>query len=175
VLSHIPPLREGKPAAGLRRFLDPLMDMLERYPNQPQILSVDSESGDSYRIPAVAVLNANDGCNEEQVEVELKDEFFKAKIGSRQAFEEYKADAIHRGNHSMTQRLPVWQMSLAVKKLNLFSSRHPILSMSKLIWRWILTMQLAALCATKCIATANWKRSQKQTGESYRYQRARIF
>jgi len=97
VLAHIRPVREGKPAAGLRRFLDPLMDMLERYPNQPQILSVDSESGDSYRIPAVAVLNANDGCNEEQVEVELKDGFFKAKIGSRQAFEEYKADAIHRG------------------------------------------------------------------------------
>jgi hypothetical protein len=68
-------LREGKPAAGLRRFLDPLMDMLERYPNQPQILSVESESGDSYRIPVVAVLNANDGCNEEQIEVELKMSF----------------------------------------------------------------------------------------------------
>jgi hypothetical protein len=79
VLAHIRPVREGKPAAGLRRFLDPLMDMLERYPNQPQILSVDSESGDSYRIPAVAVLNANDGCNEEQVEVELKDGFLKRR------------------------------------------------------------------------------------------------
>lgn len=97
VLSHIQPLREDKPASGLRRFLDPLIDMLERYPDQPQILAVKNEAGDSYRIPVVTVLNANDGRDEEQMEVELKNEFFKAKIGSRQAFEEYKADAIHRG------------------------------------------------------------------------------
>lgn len=97
VLSHIRPVREEKPVAGLRRFLDPLMDMLERYPEQQQILTVESESGDSYRVPAVAVLNANDGRNEDQIKVELIDEFFKTKIGSGQAFEEYKADAIHRG------------------------------------------------------------------------------
>ena len=96
VLSHVQPMMGGTPATGLRRFLDPLIDMQERYAKQTQILSVESESGHSYRVPAVTVLNANDGWNEDQMVVELKDEFFKAKIGSRQAFEEYKADAIHR-------------------------------------------------------------------------------
>ncbi|MEB0139291.1 MULTISPECIES: toll/interleukin-1 receptor domain-containing protein [unclassified Undibacterium] len=86
-----------QPAQGLRRFLNPALDMLQRYADQEHILQVVNAAGQAYRVPTVAVLNAADGSVEQDIEVVLDDNFFKAKLGSKAAFEEYKADAIHRG------------------------------------------------------------------------------
>lgn len=87
----------GRVPAGLRQLLDTQGDMLARYAQQSDILTVERSNGPPWRVPAVELLNAANGEDEQCVEVSLDDEPFALQLGSSAAFDLYAKDAKSRG------------------------------------------------------------------------------
>jgi hypothetical protein len=87
----------GQVPAGLRQLLDTQADMLARYGQQPDILTVERSNGPPWRVPAVEVLNAANGVDEQRIEVSLDDKPFALQLGSSAAFDLYAKDAKNRG------------------------------------------------------------------------------
>ncbi|MBB0025865.1 toll/interleukin-1 receptor domain-containing protein [Ralstonia pickettii] len=87
----------GRVPAGLSQLLDTQGDMLARYGQQPDILTVEHSNGPPWRVPAVEVLNAANGVDEQRIEVSLDDKPFALQLGSSAAFDLYAKDAKSRG------------------------------------------------------------------------------
>lgn len=97
ILAKIQPHLSAERSRGMRRFLDPGIDMFSRYAHQEHLIGVAGSEGKIYQIPAVEVLNANDIPSSAEAQIEFIDTSFETRIGSRAALEEYKRDAKSRG------------------------------------------------------------------------------
>lgn len=96
ILSKTQPFHESERSKGLRRFLDPTLDLFSRYSNQDHLIEVTGREGQPFKIPAVALLNAADIPDPEEVMIEYVDDHFDATAGSLSALEEYTRDATGR-------------------------------------------------------------------------------
>lgn len=84
-------------AAGLSELLNPLMNMTSRYDQQGPLLTVFSDDDVPFVVPAVAVLDAEDGADETAITITHLPEPFVASVGSSEVFQRYAKDAKRRG------------------------------------------------------------------------------
>ena len=83
--------------SGIRRLLNSDLNLIEYYCCESNVLRVGGSQGEQYTVPAIELLNAENGREEKNISIEYLPEPFTSNVGSHAAFEIYKADAVARG------------------------------------------------------------------------------
>lgn len=83
--------------SGIRRLLNSDLNLLDFYHGESKLLRVEGSQGEQYTVPAIELLNAENGLEENTISIEYVPEPFTSNVGSHAAFDIYKADAVARG------------------------------------------------------------------------------